>query len=199
MTIPSTASPPTWAPWTLVAGGLLSAALYVPFTITHGPTSFNREDSLCGMDMHDWGFLIGTIPSALIAVSLWLLRDRIARGVTGARIAVSGVAVGFAVDALFNLVVRALGPPFAWLVIAPALVVAAILVRGPIRFVLGALGLVTCAALVIMFVPTQTQDDFGGYRISGTLTYVVGGALWVMLGLLLRRPLVEDAAASGRG
>jgi hypothetical protein len=176
-----------WAPGALVVGGLLSAALHVPFTITHGPTSFNREDSLWGLDMHGWGFLLGTIPSALLAVGLWLLRDRIASGSKSARIALTVVAVAFAADTVLNLAVRALGAPFALLVIGPALLVATAVTRGPVRLVVGALALVTCTGIGVTFIPQETQDHFGGYRIYGTLVHVVGGLLWSTLGLLLTR------------
>lgn len=33
--------------------------LFLPFTITHGPTPFNEERTLLGLDMHFWGLLLG--------------------------------------------------------------------------------------------------------------------------------------------
>lgn len=175
------------APWALIAGGLLSAALYVPFTITHGPTSNNIEGTLWGMDMHTWGFLLGTIPNALIGIGLWLLRDHIAGDSRGARIAIRVIVLVLSADLLMNLAFGALGAPFAWLIIPPALVTAAVLSRQHTRPIFWALGVVTCAAAVVMLIPMETQDGFGGYRISGSLIFIAGGLLWTLLGLHSRR------------
>ena len=62
----------------LVIGGLLMALFFVPFTITHGPTSFNEERTLLGLDMHSWGLFLGVAPNVAIAAGFWTLRRRVA-------------------------------------------------------------------------------------------------------------------------
>ena len=52
----------TVAATAMVVGGIIAGAAFVPFTIAHGPTSYNLEREVLGWDMHDWGFLMGTIP-----------------------------------------------------------------------------------------------------------------------------------------
>ena len=59
----------------MVLGGLLMTVLYVPFTIAHGPTSFNLDNEVLGADMLLWGFLLGVLPCLLLGPALWRLRD----------------------------------------------------------------------------------------------------------------------------
>jgi len=106
----------------IVAGGLSMAALFVPFTLAHGPTSHNEEHRVLGWDMHDWGLLLGVLPNLLIAGGLWRLRQQIAGGRRGATVAVAVGCVALLLDALMNLAFRALGPPFVlWLWYPPPL------------------------------------------------------------------------------
>ena len=58
----------------MVVGGILSSGVFVPFTIAHGPTSYNLEREILGWDMHNWGFLMGTLPPLLVGAGLWSLR-----------------------------------------------------------------------------------------------------------------------------
>ena len=73
----------------IIVGGLLMTALFVPFTLAHGPTSYNEEHDVLGWDMHVWGFLLGVLPNVLVAGGLWRLRARIAGGRRGAVVVVA--------------------------------------------------------------------------------------------------------------
>lgn len=59
----------------MVLGGRLMTILYVPLTIAHGPTSFNRGGEVLGADMHVWGFLLGVVPCLMLGLTLWRLRE----------------------------------------------------------------------------------------------------------------------------
>ena len=64
----------------IVVGGLAMTALFVPFTVAHGPTSFNEERIVLGLEMHGWGLLLGVLPNLLIGAGLWRLREGITAG-----------------------------------------------------------------------------------------------------------------------
>ena len=99
----------------LMVGGLLITLLFVPFTITHGPTSFNEERTLLRLDMHWWGLLLGVAPNVLIAAGFWTLRRRVAGS---SRLAVSAcmtICAVLGLSAIGDLAFRALGPPFGLL------------------------------------------------------------------------------------
>jgi hypothetical protein len=53
--------PPGWRTWIAAAvvalGGLAITALFVPFTLAHGPTSYNEEREILGRDMLAWVLL----------------------------------------------------------------------------------------------------------------------------------------------
>lgn len=175
----------------VVAGGLVMAALFIPFTLTHGPTSFNEESEILGWDMHVWGLLLGLLPNLLIAAGLWPLRPHLSGPRRGARIAATVISVAFSVDAIVNLAFRALGPPFVLFVLAPTLVRLASLMPGAgrganrSRFTVGALGLVYVVAIAFALIPLETADGFGGFRVTGAIAYGLGGLLWAVLGLTL--------------
>jgi len=182
------------APFAVVLGGGLMAALFVPFTLAHGPTSDNLEREILGWDMHRWGFLLGVLPNLLIAGGLWRGRERIAGGRRGATVALAVGCVALLLDALMNLVFRALGPPFVLFLLAPAAVVLAALIptgdaaRTRTRVVVVALGVVLAAGLALASVPQETSDSLDGYRVFGIVVFGVGGVLWALLGVsLLRR------------
>ena len=164
-------------------------ALYVPFTLAHGPTSINEEHLVLGADMHRWGMFLGVVPNVLIAAGLWRLREAIAGERRAARVAVNVLVVVLALSALGDLAFRALGPPIAMFVVVPALwvLVSTTTAGRPRRPLLAVLAVVQTVALVMGLIPLEIQDDFGGYRIFGSLAYGVTGLLWAVLGLSLAR------------
>jgi len=178
----------------LVVGGMLMTLLFVPFTITHGPTSFYAERTLLGLDMHWWGLLLGVAPNILIATGFWTMRRRVAGS---SRLAVAACTIICAVlglSAIADLVFRALGPPFGLFVLAPAAVVACVsaapqgAVNARARALIGALAAVLTTGLILALLPAQTSDLFSGYRIFGVLVYAAAGTVWAILGLILREP-----------
>ncbi len=177
------------APAALVVGGVLSAVLFVPFTLAHGPTSYNVENEVLGADMHGWGFAMGTVPYLLIGAGVWRLRPRISGDRRTASTALAVACAAMFLFAAMNLAFRAIGPPFDLMLLAPAMVVAALTSpgRGPVRAVLAALALTYCVALVIALVPQSTSDDYAGYRVFGAVAYAGVGLLWAALGTWLLR------------
>ena len=188
---PSAAGPSLAAPRTcLVIGGLAMTLLYVPFTLAHGPTSFNIERELLGFDMHRWGLLLGVVPNVLIAYGLWRIRLVLASGRRTTRAATTAMCVALFVSAAFDLAFRALGPPFMLFVLAPATLVAALTIpaMSPRQWMaqafLRTLGIALSAALCVGLIPLETSDSFGGYRVFGVLAYGVPGVVWALLGLI---------------
>jgi hypothetical protein len=181
------------APVAIIVGGLLMVALFVPFTLAHGPTSYNEEHDVLGWDMHAWGFLLGVLPNVLVSGGLWRLRARLAAARLGATVVVAVVCVALLLDALMNLAFRALGPPFVLFLLAPATIALVALIpagdaaRTRTRVVVAALGIVLATGLALALIPQQTSDSFDGYRIFGTVVHGLGGLLWALLGLSLRR------------
>lgn len=49
-----------------------AAALWVVFTVVHGPTSFDQRGEVLGRSTPFWGTLLGGIPNLLISLS-WIL------------------------------------------------------------------------------------------------------------------------------
>jgi len=177
----------TAAATSIVVGGILAGAAFAPFTIAHGPTSYNLEHEVLGWDMHRWGFLIGTIPPLLVGAGLWSLRALVAGGRRPAFHALTVMCVAMFLFAAMNVAFRAMGPPFDLFLLAPATVVAALTGAGkrPIRAVLGLIAAAYCAALVIAMIPPETSDRFGGFRIFGGVAYAGVGVLWAIFGVLL--------------
>ena len=181
------------APAAIIIGGLSMAALFVPFTLAHGPTSYNEERDVLGWDMHAWGFLLGVMPNVLIAGGLWRLRERIASGRRTATVVLAVGCAGLLLDALMNLAFRALGAPFVLFLLAPATIALVALIpagdaaRARTRIVVAALGIVLATGLALALIPQATSDSFDGYRIYGTVVHGLGGLLWALLGLSLRR------------
>ena len=129
----------------LRAKQVIAGAAFAPFTIVHGPTSYNLEREVLGWDMHDRGFLMGTIPPLLVGAGLWSLRALIACGLRAAFRALTVTCVGMLLFAAMNLAFRAMGPPLDLFLLAHAGVVAALTTprRGSIRVVLGLLAMPT--------------------------------------------------------
>lgn len=179
------------AAWALVVGGALQAALYVPFTLAHGPSSVNEERAVLGADMHVWGLFLGVVPTVLLGAGVWLLRDRLAGGRRVADLGCAAVAVVLWASAALDLAFWALGPPFGLLVLAPALGVVAVTTRASpplVRTFLRTLAGVLLVAAALALVP-DGPDAYGvGYRVFGTLAYAASGLLWAGLGLAVQRP-----------
>jgi hypothetical protein len=186
----------------LVVGGLVMTALFVPFTLAHGPTSFNEEQELLGHDMHFWGLLLGVVPNVLIGAGFWAFRGRVAGGRRLAFIACTVICAVLWLSAAMDLAFGALGAPFGLLLIAPTVVVACLgsAPRGPanvrVRVVLAVLGATLISASIMIFLPEKTSDSFGGYRIFGLMAYGAAGILWACLGLVLDGPDEGDSASS---
>lgn len=182
----------------MMLGGLLTAALFVPFTLAHGPTSVDLEREVAGWDMHAWGFLLGTVPPLLVGGGLWLLRERIAGGRRTSYGAVTVMCVAMFIFAAMNLTFRAIGPPIDLFLLAPASVVAA-LTTGPTGTVKMALRLIALAYVVAMalaLVPREVYDDYDGYRVFGVVAYATTGLLWAVLGSILLRESRTEATVS---
>ncbi|MCY7401732.1 MAG: hypothetical protein LH477_12425 [Nocardioides sp.] len=168
-------------------GGVLSIALFVPFTIAHGPTSVDLERDVLGWDMHAWGFLMGTLPPLLIGVGLRQLRERVAGGRQAAYRSLTVMCFAMFLFAAMNLAFRAIGPPLDLFLLAPASVVAALTTsrRGRVRAVLGLLAAAYVVALALSLVPAEFYDLYDGYRVFGIVAYGGVGLLWATLGTLL--------------
>lgn len=181
------------APAAIIAGGLLMAALFVAFTAAHGPTSVNEEREVLSWDMHTWGLLLGVAPNLLIAGGLWRLREWLAGGRRAAAAVVVAGCVALVLDAAMNLAFRALGPPFALFLLAPATIALAGLIPAGgaagarTRVAVAGLGVILAAGLALALIPQEASDSFGGYRVFGTVVYGLGGVAWVLLGLSLAR------------
>ncbi len=183
----------------MVLCGLLMTVLYVPFTISHGPTSFNRGNEVLGADMHLWGFLLGVVPCVGLGVALWRLRDAASGARATTRKAWTVVSVLLLLSAAQDLAFRALGPPFVYFAIVPALLVVAAThrSRGPgdqaVRIVTSVLSLALLAGLVNSIFLQETEDGFGNYRMAGFLLYGAGGLGWAALGVALKSRSTADA------
>lgn len=177
--------------WAVVAGGLAMAGLVVPFTLTHGPTSYNEERVLLGADMHRWGLLLGVVPNLLIVAGLWASRRRLAGGRRAALAGVTVVCVALTGSAALDLGFGALGAPFALFALVPALLIAAATapreaVRGA-RTALAVLDTVLALALAVALVPQDVSDAHGLFRVFCLLAYGAAGLAWAGLGLTLSR------------
>ena len=177
-----------WAQWLLVLAGLAMTGLWLAFTLAHRPTSSNEDHVVLGQGMHTWGFLLGVVPTVLVAVTLIGLRgDLLGHGgrlaTVGFWLVVGSQLASAALDTYF----RALGPPFFVPVAGVGLVLLAVGLRGhrlaPVRLLLGLAGSLQLVASVLSFVPGEASDAFHGYRLFGLLAYGIAGLAWVSVGL----------------
>lgn len=176
-----TSDVPPRAAAALALGGLMAIGLWIPFTLAHGPTSYNEERVLLGMDMHGWGLLLGVVPNLLVVIGLLLARSRLAAG-RGPSLALGAVVAALLGSTLLDLAFRALGPPFSILLLAPATLALAVLTRVlglRVSWVLLATAYVVAVGLAL--VPQATSDGFGGYRIYGLAAHVGVGLGWLVL------------------
>lgn len=172
----------------ILVGGVVGAVTFLPFTLPHGPTSYNIEREVLGWDMHRWGVVMGTVPEVLIAAGLWRSRERVGeRRVTTVALAV--MCVTMVLFAAMNLFFGGIGPPFDLFLLAPGSVVVALTatVRGPARALLIALAVACCSATAIGLIPLETSDSFGGYRVFGLIAYAGVNVLWAAFGAVLMR------------
>ena len=177
-----------WAQWLLVVAGLAMTGLWLAFTLAHGPTSYDEERLVLGQDMHTWGFLLGVVPTVLVAGTLIVLRGELLGhsgrlAAVGFWIVVGSHLASAAQDAYF----RGLGPPFFVPLAGVGLVLLAVGVRGHglagVRLLLGLAGSLQLVASVLSFVPGEASDAFHGYRLFGLLAYGIAGLAWVSVGL----------------
>lgn len=182
----------------IISGGLLMTVLYLPFTLAHGPTSFNEERLVLGSDMHRWGMLLGVVPNLLIGGGLWRLRERIASG-RGATAVLAIAAVALLLDALVNLVLGGLGAPFVLFILGPATLTLAALIRAGgagrtrLRLLFAALGTSLTLGVGLALIPQEVSDAFHGYRAYGFVVHGIGGLLWALIGVALRSPDLSPA------
>ena len=175
----------------IIVGGVSMAALFIPFTLAHGPTSFNEERLIIGWDMLGWGLALGVLPNLLIGGGLWRLRERVTGGRRAAT-TVLGIACGaLLLDALANLALGGLGAPFVLFILAPTTLALAVMTpaarmaRLRLGLLLAALGTCLAAGVAVALIAQETSDAFGGYRIYGIVVYGVGGLLWALIGASL--------------
>lgn len=188
---------PPWAAWCLIASGVAAGAIWIVFTQSHGPTSYNENRTVLGGNMYFWGWLLGTIPNALLVAGLLGLRPMLLAGAgkvarTGYVLALIGLAVAGALD----LIWRALGPPLLVPVQALGLVLLGVgppaggarRPRADVRAVIAVVGILLTAAFGLALIPLDVFDRIHGYRIYGAMAHLATGIGWVVAGLLCLRP-----------
>ncbi len=171
----------------IALGGLAMIALWIPFTLAHGPTSYNEERVVGGMTMIGWGLLLGVVPNVLVVAGLVLTRARLGHGRRAQAWALRVVVLALAGSALADLAFRGLGPPFSILLLAPATLVLAVLTdeRG-LRAAWALLAAAYVVAVGLALVPLETSDGFGGFRIYGLAAHVAVGLGWLALASTIR-------------
>jgi hypothetical protein len=171
----------------LIVGGLVAVSAFVPFTIAHGPTSFNLGNKVLGWDMHRWGFVLGSVSPSLVGTGLWLLREVLAGGRRIALWALTAMCVVMFLVVVMTVLGQALGPPLELLFLPPASVLAAATTdrRGAIQALLAALAGAYAVALVLAVVPFSIPEPLGDFRIFGMVAYAGVGALWATLGVVV--------------
>ncbi len=104
--------PAVWPSLAMVVAGSLMVVLWPVFTTLHGPTSFNEEGHLLGMDSLFWGAMMEGPAGLLIALGLAgsyrLLTDGAGRTV---RVGFALTMIGLVLPALVNLAILAVMPP----------------------------------------------------------------------------------------
>jgi hypothetical protein len=185
-------SPPTWAALACVAGGIVNVALWPIFTHLHGPTSFNRDDELLGLDALFWGALMEGPSSLLVAAGLAGAYAPLTS--PGGRIARWGLAlamIALVLPAIVTIAIRAPVPPLLAPVLGVGLILLAIASRraqtsSSAASLLLALGAVQLFALVwTLAVRPDLIDRIDGYRIYGIAASVLWGIGWVAFGISL--------------
>lgn len=179
----------------MIAGGVLLIALWPLFTTLHGPTSFNEDGHLLGMDSLFWGAMMEGPSSLLIALGLagsyTLLTGAAGRT---ARVGFVLAMIGLVLPALVNLAVLAVIPPLLAPLLAAGLISMAAGNRAGSsltrfrRLVLLGLGALQVFAFVwFVAVRPDVLDQIYGYRIYGAVATVLFGAGWIAFGVSLVR------------
>ena len=96
----------------MVVGGIIAGAAFVPFTIAHGPTSYNLEHEVLGGTCMPGGSSSAGIPPLLVGAGLWSLRALVACGRRATFRSLTVMCVAMSLFAAMNLAFRAMGPPF---------------------------------------------------------------------------------------
>ncbi len=185
----------------MIAGGVLMIVLWPVFTTLHGPTSFNEDGHLLGMDSLFWGSMMEGPSSLLIAFGLagsYTLLTRSAGRM--ARLGFVLTMIGLVIPALVNLAVFAVMPPLFAPLLGIGLVLIAVGNRASLsvtrlsRFTLVALGMTQVFAFIwALAVRPDLIDRIDGYRIYGAVATVLFGIGWIVFGISLvaRRRSVE--------
>ena len=195
-----------WAAGVVVLGGLLMTVLFVPFTVAHGPTSINRGDEVLSADMQVWGLLLGVVPCVVLGLALWRLRDLAAGARAVTRAAWAAVAVLLVLSAAQDLAFRALGPPFVYFVMVPALLVAAASHRSgvpgdpAVRIVTALLSLVLLRRPGLNGPPGGVRGRVGQLPDCCVPALRGGrGLAWAALGVALARVSTDDGLTARVG
>lgn len=182
--------PSTWAAVALIAGGALNVVVWPVYTDLHGPTSFNRDDELLGLDALDWGAVMEGPSGLLVALGLaGSYAFLTARGGWLARWGFALAMIALILTSAATIVVRAPVPPL----LAPVLGLGLVLIGTARRraharprrdsSLLLALGATQIFAFGwAVAVRPDLMDRIDGYRIYGLVASVLYGALWVALG-----------------
>ena len=169
-------------------GGLAMVALWIPFTLAHGPTSYNEARVVAGMDMIGWGLLLGVVPNLAIAAGLLVTRHHLTDLRRGSSWALGVVIAALVGSALMDLAFGGLGPPFSLFLLAPASLALALLTsRQGERVAWACLAVAYVVAIGLALLPLETSDSFGGYRVFGLFAHVASGLAWVALAGILAR------------
>ncbi len=193
MSAPDAIRPPTWAALALIAGGFLNLVVWPVFTDLHGPTSFNRDDELLGLDALQWGAVMEGPSSALVAAGLAGSYSLLTA--PGGRVARWGFAltmVSLVTVAAITIAIRAPLPP----ILAPVLGLGLVLMAEANRraralprlqwAVLLALGATQLFAFAwALAVRPDLMDRIDGFRVYGVVASVLYGLLWVAFGMSL--------------
>ncbi|MCW2738633.1 hypothetical protein [Nocardioides sp.] len=172
---------PVLARAAVAVGGLAMVVLWIPFTLAHGPTSYDEERVVAGMTMLGWGLLLGVVPNLLVASGLVVARASVSTG-RRSSLALGVVVAALVGSALQDLAFRALGPPFSLFLLAPATLALAVLAGGRDgRAPWALLATAYVAATGLALVPQGTSDAFGGFRIYGVAAHVAVGLGWLAL------------------
>ena len=172
-------------------------ALWLVFTWSHGPTSFNENRLVLGRGMHFWGMLLGVVPNALVVAGMLGLRDRLlAGGGTAARVAFNVAIAALVASAAVDLIAGALGPPLLMPFLGAGLVIVGLAPgvrdrsrqRPDLRRPLLLIGILLLGASAFAWIPLEVSDAFGGYRIFGAVAHLAVGAAWTVVGLRAARP-----------
>ena len=203
MTSRSRGAGPRWAAWCLIAAGAAAGGLWLVFTTSHGPTSYNEDRAILGVGMHGWGMLLGVVPNALLLAGLVGLRASLLAG------AGRSAGIGFALaigallaSAMVDLALGALGPPLLLPIQAIGLVLlgaapgSSPTTRRPeaVARVILAIGILLIGAFVVALIPLEVSDRIGGYRIYGAVAHLATGIGWVLAGVVALRASSARAA-----